>query len=311
MKAADSAPATSEAPAPPPPALTEVIRTASENDISARIAAEFTARLAKAPDLRAQYCVVTLLDAEGSIGVFEADQTYTFLRTENGDRKRDVLLILHSSGGSIEPAYQIAKLCKAFSRERFVVAVPRQAKSAATLISVGADVIHMGVMSHLGPIDPQLGGLPALGVVQALRTLASLAHEFPRSSEMFAAYLQRVLTVEQIGYCERISESAAQYAERLLATKSGLPAAAAAVARDLVYEYKDHGFVIDIAEARAHLGTSWIHTDTPELMLAESIYSLFETSNLFLSVYRQKRLILSGDPTFPWLFDRPSPRRAT
>ena len=312
MKASDTAATSPTEPAPAPaPAFLDVIRHSPEGDVRARITSETVARLALAPEITAKYCVVSILDADGSIGVFEADQTYAFLRKENASREKDVLLVLHSPGGSIEPAYQIAKLCKAFSRERFVVAVPRFAKSAATLISVGADAIHMGVMSHLGPIDPQLGGLPALGVVQALRTLASLAHEFPRSSEMFAAYLQRVLTVEQIGYCERISESAAQYAERLLATKASLPAAPAAIARELVYEYKDHGFVIDIAEARTHLGDHWIVSDTPELALAEGLYSLFEFANLFLSVYRQKRFVLAGDPTVPWLFERPVPRSAT
>ena len=107
-------------------------------------------------------------------------------------------------GGVIEPAYQISKLCKAFAREKFVVVIPRQAKSAATLIAIGADEIHMSILGQLGPIDPQLGGLPALGVAQALERIANLSERFPGSAEMFAKYLQQALTVEQIGYCDRI-----------------------------------------------------------------------------------------------------------
>ena len=127
--------------------------------------------------------------------------------------------------------------------------MPRQAKSAATLLAIGADEIHMGPLGQLGPIDPQIGGLPALGVSQALKTIASVAALYPKSAEMFARYLRLALTVEQIGYCDRISESAVQYAERLLSTKPSLVAKAAAIARELVHEYKDHGFVIDLAEA--------------------------------------------------------------
>jgi len=112
--------------------------------------------------------------------------------------------------------------------------VPRQAKSAATLIAIGADEIHMSILGQLGPIDPQLGGLPALGVAQALERIAALSEKFPGSAEMFAKYLQQALTVEQIGYCERIAQSAAQYAQRLLAAKS-LGARGEAIAQELVH----------------------------------------------------------------------------
>lgn len=200
-----------------------------------------------------------------------------------------------SPGGSIEPAYQINKVCKSYSKNKFVVAVPRQAKSAATLIAIGADEIHMGQLGHLGPIDPQLGGLPALGVTQALESIASLSENFPGSAEMFARYLRLALTVEQIGYCERISESAVQYAERLLSSKSRLAGRKAkSIARELVHEYKDHGFVIDLGEAREHLGDDWIVSESDETALSEELYSLFEEVTLDLDIIRNKRLLIIG-----------------
>jgi membrane-bound ClpP family serine protease len=78
--------------------------------------------------------------------------------------------------------------------------VPRQAKSAATLIAIGADEIHMGPLGELGPIDPQLGGLPALGVGQALERIASLVERHPGSAEMFARYLR---TRQRVGSAVR------------------------------------------------------------------------------------------------------------
>jgi hypothetical protein len=115
----------------------------------------------------------------------------------------------------------------------------------------------MGPLGQLGPIDPQLGGLPALGVSQALKTIASVAQSYPGSADMFARYLRMVLTVEQIGYCDRISESAVQYALLLLATKPRLAKKAESAAKELVHEYKDHAFVIDFEEAKMHLGSDW------------------------------------------------------
>lgn len=241
-----------------------------------------------------RYKVVALFDAEGTISRYAADRLYSALSDKGRSEKKDVLLLLLSKGGSVEPAYQISKLCRAYSGGKFAVAVPREAKSAATLIAIGADEIHMGPLSHLGPIDPQLGNLPALGVVQALETIAALAEKFPGSWEMLSRYLQRVLTVEQIGYCQRISESAMQYAERLLLTKSHLQESAKKIAKDLVYEYKDHGFVIDLEEARGHLGESWILSETPEAEFADKVYKIYEEVDLGLRFIRGKYLSFVG-----------------
>jgi hypothetical protein len=181
-----------------------------------------------------------------------------------------------------------------FAKEKFIAAVPRRAKSAATLIALGAHEIHIGPLGELGPIDPQLDGLPALGVSQALATIASVTEHYPGSAAMFSKYLQSVLTVEQIGYCERIGESAVQYAERLLSTKEAVKQRAGAIAHELVYAYKDHSFVIDQDEAKSHLGEEWIVTESNELRFAEILYQQLELYNLFLGFLKNKRFRLVG-----------------
>ena len=241
-----------------------------------------------------QTCCLALFEPENSIDSYDLDKIFNALTETNPKKDKDVVLFLLSRGGDAEPAYQISKLCKSFAQSKFKAVVPRHAKSAATLIAIGADEIHMGPLGQLGPIDPQIGGLPALGVSQALKTIASVAQQYPGSAEMLARYLRMVLTVEQIGYCDRISESAVQYAERLLSTKPHLIARAPAVAKELVHEYKDHGFVIDLDEAKEHLGDAWIKTGTSELQAAEPIYSLFEMINFFLGVGQSKHAVISG-----------------
>lgn len=270
------------------------IREASQEDIEKRFTRDINKIISKYEGVLPTYCFLAIMDPESNIGAYDLDQIYNALSELNPEHDKDIFLILLSRGGSIEPSYQISKLCKSFSKEKFVVAVPRQAKSAATLIALGADQIHMGPLGQLGPIDPQLGGLPALGVSQALASIASVSEKYPGSSDMFARYLRMALTVEQIGYCERISYSAAQYAERLLLTKQSLSKKAPDIARVLVHEYKDHGFVIDIEEARQHLGSDWILDGTNEITLAEEVYKLFDRVNLFLNIYKNKRLLVLG-----------------
>ncbi len=171
--------------------------------------------------------------------------------------------------------------------------VPRQAKSAATMIAF-ADEIHIGRLGQLGPIDPQVGGLPALGVAQALQTIATLTEQYPGSSEMFARYLKLAVNVEQIGYYDGVSASAAQYAERLLGIKPDLVERAPDIAQQLVYSYKHHGFVIDADEAQRLLGDTWVIDHSHELAIAERIYNLFDWVNLWLGIHRKKRLLVIG-----------------
>jgi membrane-bound ClpP family serine protease len=270
----------------------EFVMSATPAQVEQRFSEEIRAILSS-PEVE-DYVCLGLLEPDDMITQFDLDQVFRSLSLLNPNRTKNVLLILLSRGGSIEPAYQISKVCKASARERFVVCVPRQAKSAATLIALGADEIHMSVLGQLGPIDPQLGGLPALGVSQALETIATLVEKHPGSAEMFARYLRLALTVEQIGYYGRISESAEQYAVRLLSTKVHIREKAAAIAHELVHEYKDHAFVIDLEEAQMHLGSGWIKSATAEVDIAERVYELFYSVNLFLGLYKKKKLLVLG-----------------
>ena len=66
------------------------------------------------------------------------------------------------------------------------------------------------------------------------------------------------------------------------------------IAKQLVYEYKDHGFVIDVEEARALLEDSLIVTDSPEVQLAEDIHQKLEQVNMWLYLRQKKRVAVVG-----------------
>ncbi len=75
-------------------------------------------------------------------------------------------LILHTPGGLVLAAMQIARAVEAHPA-RVTVYVPVYAMSGGTLITLAADEIVMGEFSMLGPIDPQIMGLPAASIVKA------------------------------------------------------------------------------------------------------------------------------------------------
>ena len=247
-----------------------------------------------AEPLLQRYNVRLLMDSR-SIGPTDSDQIYQSLK--DIDRSRPILLIVKSGGGSISAAFFVAKVCRESTDAEFAVAVPREAKSAATLICCGADRIHMGSLSELGPIDPQFGNTPALALKHSVEHLAELAARHPGAAGMFSDYLARTLRVESLGYYERVAASAVQYAVRLLRSRS-IPAQSESeletLAKHLVYAYKDHGFVIDSREASELFGTGVIACNTPEYDLANRVYDHIDMLNYFVGQALGRELSFAG-----------------
>jgi hypothetical protein len=71
------------------------------------------------------------------------------------DSADEILLILQTFGGDPNVASKMVNTIRD-GRDKFRVIVPERAKSAGTLLALGADSILMGKSSELGPIDPQI-----------------------------------------------------------------------------------------------------------------------------------------------------------
>ncbi|WP_128958293.1 SDH family Clp fold serine proteinase [Bradyrhizobium guangzhouense] len=270
----------------------QAIRAKNLDAFKAGIKKELDGIIAKHAANLSNYAILFLFD-DDTITSYHTDRLYSAARELHG---KDILLLIDSPGGQIEPAYLISKTLKRLAANKFVVAVPRRAKSAATLICLGADEIHMGMMSQLGPIDPQISGLPTLALGNALRLIAELASKYPGSSEVLAKYLIDQISIRRLGYYERVGESAAQYAERLIGRRQ-LPSGktAAEVASHLVNHYKDHGFVIDSGEATDLLGATIVKEQTPEYLFADAVYGVIDFAQLVANRLGKKTFWVIGE----------------
>lgn len=98
---------------------------------------------------------------------------------EKGQR---IALVIDSGGGKANAAYEIAMLLRRHCGG-FVAVVPRRAKSAATLLTLGADRILMNDNAELGPLDVQIWDpereetISGLDEVQSLERLQAFAME--------------------------------------------------------------------------------------------------------------------------------------
>lgn len=81
------------------------------------------------------------------------------------DKQIGLDLILHTPGGDLSAVESlIAYLRKIFGTNIRAI-IPQIAMSAGTMIACACKEILMGKHSNLGPIDPQLNGLPASSVI--------------------------------------------------------------------------------------------------------------------------------------------------
>lgn len=73
------------------------------------------------------------------------------------DCTNGLALMISSPGGDGLAAERIVNTCRAYSGTNdYWAIVPGKAKSAATIVSMGASKIFMAPSSELGPVDPQI-----------------------------------------------------------------------------------------------------------------------------------------------------------
>lgn len=192
-------------------------------------------------------------------------------------RRKNVVLVLVTSGGTAESAYRIAR-CLQEAYEQFTVLVPGWCKSAGTLCVLGANEVVMADCAELGPLDVQLAKRDELGetssglvLTEAMNALKNQAFElyeeymlliklhcgglvsFKVATEIstrmaigLSEPLLRQIDPVQVGETARSMAIAQAYGERLRVRSKNFSNEALEL---LIEGYPEHGFVIDRREA--------------------------------------------------------------
>src|SRR5260221_893271 len=101
----------------------------------------------------------------GSISIDDSEAILRAIRLTPAEQPIDV--ILHTPGGLVLAAEQIAKALVEH-KGKVTVFVPHYAMSGGTLIALAADKIVMDANAVLGPVDPQIGDMPAASIVKVV-----------------------------------------------------------------------------------------------------------------------------------------------
>ena len=130
--------------------------------------------------------------------------------------ERPIDLIVHTPGGLVLAAMQIARAVEAHPA-KVTVYVPVYAMSGGTLIALAADEIVLGEFSVLGPIDPQIAGMPAASIVRA-RDSKPVEHVFDLTL-VLADVSEKALAQVKRGAIELLTPRMEQNAAEVLAAK--------------------------------------------------------------------------------------------
>ncbi|HVU47873.1 MAG TPA: hypothetical protein VHD85_17205 [Terracidiphilus sp.] len=180
-------------------------------------------------------------------------------------------LIIGGPGGDGTIAEKMIEICRAYCKE-FRVIVPNRAKSAATIIALGADEIVMGYCSELGPIDAQVpiivGGIPryisAQSFIDSRASLLKSYAEAVKKKEDTKPILQQIAVLDApfIDHCEKLMDFsravASKYLERYMFAQAKKASRDKAIQNVLtrlssVGIFKVHGRMIDGNEAKTEL----------------------------------------------------------
>ena len=177
---------------------------------------------------------------------------------ETVDPGSNVTLLLDSPGGEVDAAEKMVHILRetcappSGGTGDLEIVVPYAAKSAATLIALGADRILMSDSSELGPIDPQVPyksdlWVPALAWIRAYEEAERRCAEHP-DNPAFEDALQALQPVLVAQLRQLVSRSRT-CAENLLKRQGGNYTAAPAALLD-VDRFPSHGQMIDWRTAK-------------------------------------------------------------
>jgi hypothetical protein len=135
------------------------------------------------------------------IDINDEDKNGLMMAIHGLDRNLGLDLMLHTPGGSIAAAESIVDYLKRMFGKNIRAIVPQIAMSAGTMIACACNKILMGKQSNLGPVDPQLRGIPAAGVIEEFKKAYEEIKQDPQKVQVWQFIIQQY-TPSFLGQCE-------------------------------------------------------------------------------------------------------------
>lgn len=209
------------------------------------------------------------------------------------DRSEGLDLILHTPGGDLAATESLVDFLRRMFGNDIRAIVPQIAMSAGTMLACSCREIVMSKHSSLGPIDPHLRGIPAVGVIKefqkACREVRKHPHKIPIWQSIIKQYRPTFLS-----QCNNAIRWSKEFVTEQLETVmfNGLPDAQQR-AKDAVKKLtsytrnKAHDRHINIDEARDDIG-----------LVVASLEADHDFQDLVLTVHHCNMHIFQNGPAY-------------
>lgn len=107
------------------------------------------------------------------------------------DKTKGLDLILHTPGGAVSATESIIDYLHAVFGENIRAIIPQMAMPDGTMIACSCKEILMGKHSSLGPVDPQIYGIPARTVIEEFELAKKEIEENPKSTPFWTILLDK------------------------------------------------------------------------------------------------------------------------
>ena len=107
-----------------------------------------------------------LRNVQSILAVNDSDKNGLMAAIHTLDKSKGLDLVLHTPGGDLSATESIVDYLRSIFGTNIRAIVPQIAMSAGTMMALSCKEIILGKHSNLGPIDPQIAGMPAHGVIE-------------------------------------------------------------------------------------------------------------------------------------------------
>lgn len=121
--------------------------------------------------------------------ITDKDKAGFMLAIHKLDKKKGLDLILHTPGGDLAATESLVDYLYSIFGNDIRVIVPQISMSAGTMIALSSREILLGKHSNLGPIDPQMGGLPCQAILDEFETAKKELRLNPHSAPLWQSII--------------------------------------------------------------------------------------------------------------------------
>ena len=149
------------------------------------------------------------------VGITDEDKNGFMSCIHKMDRGKGLDLFLHTGGGDIAATESLVHYLKEMFGNDIRAVIPQIAMSAGTMIACSCDSILMGKHSNIGPVDPQINGIPSIGVIEEFKKAFLEIKDDQRAAHVWGPVLSR-LTPSFVQQCAWAIERSGEFLRKAL-----------------------------------------------------------------------------------------------